>query len=546
MKIDLIWLTEKNNYPDWTLGKFTRVLPTPGAVAAFVEKNLETSDADAWLFWDSQLELPPKTLLMDLLNTGDNLWHAGLKLGTNAQPDFIDFVSPTWMLNRDPDVGIEATSWRLSLRACLVQTEVLRQIGGPLAEFTMLEAAGLELGLRCIRNGVFMRYLPDLIRNDIPEKKATLTIEDQLRFIKAGYGDRWMFWAATHAVLSGREDLSNIVRGLMTASHFSPREVKIKFQHKFRFIRREPAREAHISVIIPTLNRYYYLRTLLGQLRNQTTRPYEILVIDQTPRAERDEQIWDEFSDLPLHWFMLEKAGQCSSRNLGLQQAVGDYILFIDDDDEIPKDLIEMHMNNLKQYQCYVSNGVADEEQAGPLPKDFNFVKISNVFPTNNSMIKKEVLHRSGLFDLAYDHGQRADHDLGMRLYLSGEKMVLNPEISVLHHHAPVGGLRQYNARVVTYASSRSNIFQRNLISVSEIYLAKRYFSHCQVRQMIWINILGTFSIRGSIYKKILKFIVSTICLPCTIKIIKRRMKTANDMLEIFPQIPEYTKTERT
>ena len=53
-------------------------------------------------------------------------------------------------------------------------------------------------------------------------------------------------------------------------------------------------------------------------------------------------------------------------------------------------------------------------------------------------MIRKSLLQDSGLFDLAYDRGQRADHDLGMRLYLNGAFMVRTPQfvLSTIMHRS--------------------------------------------------------------------------------------------------------------
>src|SRR5690606_7633204 len=152
-----------------------------------------------------------------------------------------------------------------------------------------------------------------------------------------------------------------------------------------------------------------------------------------------------------------------------------------------------------------VSNGVAIETGIGGLPEDFGFIRVSDVFPTNNTLIRKSVLQKSGLFDLAYDLGQRADHDLGLRLYIKGELMVLNPGTSVLHHHAPMGGLREHKARIDTYAASRRHILKQVLPSVSDLYLNYRYFSSRQVRERIWIDLFGTFSMKGSPLQRLLK-----------------------------------------
>ena len=116
--------------PDWPLGAVLGGEPTPRTVHDLVRQHLATSPADAWLFWDSGLGVPDPARVQKVLGLPGHLWHAGLRLGTGGRPGLFDFTAPTWMLNRDPSPDIEATSWRLSLRACLVRTSVLRRIGG--------------------------------------------------------------------------------------------------------------------------------------------------------------------------------------------------------------------------------------------------------------------------------------------------------------------------------------------------------------------------------------------------------------------------------
>jgi hypothetical protein len=120
--------------------------------------------------------------------------------------------------------------------------------------------------------------------------------------------------------------------------------------------------------------------------------------------------------------------------------------------------------------------------------------------------------------------------------------MILNPEISVLHHHAPAGGLRAHKARSITYATSRKSLIQRHLPSKTEIYLTKRYFTPRQVRESLWLRTLGTFSIRGSLGRKICKIIVSFLLLPNTLLKIKANVGEAEKMLQTYPQIPRLDK----
>jgi glycosyltransferase involved in cell wall biosynthesis len=536
--VTLVMLQPEKTPIHWTIGEKKVSKPDVRSLTDVIKDLLLNTNTDAVLFWDNLSYLPSNDLIEYLLESSNDVWHAGLRMGLSGKPEMLNYVNPTWMLNRDPDPNKTATSWRLSLRACLFRTEVLRQIGTLEPGFETLEGAGLELGYRCIRAGVFIRYIPELLPVDFAQEKVIIPLADQLRFIQLGFGGKWAKWTKFRTVLANPRayfstaHVQKIAQGADTAG----REVK-PYQRSLPTQGITPS--GKVSVLIPTIRRYPYLRTLLGQLRNQTVPPYEIIVVDQTPQSERDAELPKDFSDLPVRWHYLDKAGQCSSRNMGLRYAQGDYVLFVDDDDEVSSDLIEKHLRNLNVYKCSISSGVALEPDQKELPADFRFLRLSNVFPTNNTMIRKDVLRKSGLFDLAYDHGQRADHDLGMRLYLAGELMVLNPSICLLHHHAPMGGLREHKARVHTYAKSRTSVWHFNLLTVSDLYLAKRYFTSLQVRESRIINLLGTFSIHGSKLRKILKALVALVLLPKNIYEIRKRNRIADQWLKVYPQIPQ-------
>jgi len=534
--VDLFLLGDSEGFQGWSMGEVVFCSPEPAAFISLVQEHLSKTKADALLFWDASFPLPSTDLVEQLLNSTSDVWHAGPKMGLSGKPEIIDYVSPTWMFNRDPDPDQEATSWRLSLRACLFRTEVLRQLGGPDPAFETLDCAGLESGFRCIRAGIFMRHVPDLLPSGIEQKSSEIPLIDQLRFVRLGFGRKWVKWASFRRLLDKPREIFSIIRVQKKIQDTTIQKLKTNYKRTLPdSVTLKPAR---VSVLIPTIRRYPFLRTLLGQLREQTIPPHEIIVVDQTPESKRDLDLAKDFADLPIQWMTLDYAGQCSSRNEGLKQASGDFVLFVDDDDEVSTDLIERHLHNLFLYKCSVSSGVALEPGQKELPADFRFLRLSDVFPTNNSMIRRIVLEKSGHFDLAYDHGQRADHDLGVRLYLAGEMMVLDPSICVLHHHAPMGGLREHKARVDTYAQSRTSVSHFSLLTVSDLYLAKRYFTPQQVRELKFINLLGTFSLHGSSWRKFAKAWVALFSLPKNLHTLNKRGRVADQWLQTYPQIP--------
>lgn len=530
--------------PDWPLGETWTADLTPASISAVVERHLPNCEAGAWLFWDGALGLPDLRMVRDALQRPGDLWHAGLRLGMRGLPQLLDSVAPNWMLICDPNPEIEATSWRLSFRACLVRASVLRQMGGIRGDFLTTEGAALEFGHRCITRGVFTRHVPWLLPDAVMKSVQPLPLEDETRFLLYRCGGVWTHWALMRAVLSGQISLGEARRAWRAVTGQAPPSQPLHYKHEATEFDPDLS-DARVTVLIPTVDRYPYLRTLLGQLRQQTVPPCEIIVIDQTAREYREPNLLEDFNDLPLTVLHQDEPGQCASRNAGLRMAKGDYILFIDDDDEVAPDLIELHLRNLERFRTDVSSGVNEEAGAGPLPEGFSFIRASDVFPTNNTMVHRTVLERSGLFDLAYNRGQRADGDLGLRVYLSGSLMVLDPRISVFHHHAPAGGLRMHKARVITYASSRNRLTHRQLLSATEIYLAGRYFSPRQLRELMWQSVLGTFSLRGGRGRRFLKALIGFACLPHSVWTLRRRQREAMEMLRHFPQIPALAPARR-
>ena len=544
MKIDLICFSQSNvPLPQWEMGEVIRSPANPSQAHVVVNDYLSSAKADKVLFWDEKLGTPVPAIVQQVATQRGDVCHAGLKLGLRGLPHAINFVSPTWMLNCDPSADIIATSWRLSLSACLIDLEVLKQLGHIDPAFETLTGASLDMGHRYITQGALVRHVPELL----PSTLAThffdpLSRADEWRFITRNYGKTWLRWAVFRGLGSGyswRESLQSYWKvrqesiPLRTATY-----QKVTPPSKF-----DPQRwNGKISVLIATLDRYTYLRTVLSQLREQTIRPLEVICIDQTTLVEKDAQLQTDFSSLPLRYTYRDKPGQCSSRNEGLWQARGEYVLFLDDDVEIQPDLIEQHARCLETYEADVSAGVADELGAGPLPKSFTMLRISDVFPTTNALIRKRILADSGLFDLAYETGERADGDLGTRLYRSGKLMVLNPAARIFHYRAPRGGLRQHKARVITYAGSRMSLIKRHLPSPSQIYLWMRYFTASQTREALLIKIFSTFGSTASKWRKPLRICLMGVLLPHTIFQVRQNWNRAKTLLQNYPDIPSLSE----
>jgi glycosyltransferase involved in cell wall biosynthesis len=423
----------------------------------------------------------------------------------------------------------------------LIKHDVIRQLGGVRPEFETLLGAGLELGHRYLTRGAFVRHDPALVAQAAPTSDAALPLHDEILFGRLCYGDFWARWGLGRAILAGdfrARELAKARTAFVPVPSTPP-----AFQRADRRI--DLPANVRVSVILPTIERYPYLRQLLPQLAAQTYPVHEILIIDQTPLATRETEIAAEFPDLPLRVDYQEQPGQCTARNHAITLATGELLLFLDDDDEVDPDVVEKHLRCLTEFGVDVSCGVVEEVGAGPVPEYQRFIRASDVFPTNNTMIRREVLRKSGMFDLAYDCKQSEDGDLGMRVHLAGVMMVLDPRISVLHHRAPRGGLRTHGTRVVTYVSSRAQIRHRNLPHMSEVYLGMRYFTERQVAEMLALRKWSTLRLKGSAFRQGLKVAYGLASLPDTIHRLSLAERGARRMATHIEPLPPRDQNER-
>jgi len=505
------------------------------AVAGVFDRIARAEDPpDAVLLMDAAFALPDGGLLARLLDGPADVWHGGVALGLGDQPRSWDRVDPLSMFSAPVDPSVEVTSWRVSLRAALIHSEVIRQLGAPDPDFETLSGAGLDLGLRWIRSGALVRHVPSLVSADA-EPELPPTVGDGLRLVARHRGRMWAGWAFLRG-LRQEIPIRSVVASARRLRTTEPPALVHYAAPEERQVGGDTDRT--VSVILPTVDRYSYLEPLLQQLAAQTIAPHQVIVADQTPLDHRRHDLASVAPSLPLSVIELGEPGQCTSRNAAIAAATGEFLLFIDDDDDVPVDLIEGHLSRMLD-GVDASSGAVDDATAGPPPVGFRHRRASDVFPTNNTLLRRSALVPTGLFDPAYDRGARADHDLGMRLHLSGAQLVYDPSIEVFHHHAPVGGLRTHGARKVTRAGSRRSLTQRHLPSLTERYLAHRYFRPDQAGEGLVISALSQLGGDGPRWRRVARAALQLVLMPSTVRALRCVDRDARALLTRRPPIPD-------
>ena len=114
--------------------------------------------------------------------------------------------------------------------------------------------------------------------------------------------------------------------------------------------------ESLISVIIPVYNTESYIGICLESLVKQTYTNFEVLMIDDGS-TDNSGRICQEYieSDSRFHYYRKENGGVSSARNLGIEYSRGDYLTFVDSDDWVEEDFLEVLYSALISESASVS-----------------------------------------------------------------------------------------------------------------------------------------------------------------------------------------------
>jgi len=108
-----------------------------------------------------------------------------------------------------------------------------------------------------------------------------------------------------------------------------------------------------ISVIIPTYNRAHIIKDALDSVLMQTYSNWECIIIDDGS-TDHTEKIIMDYINLDSRFIYIKRPfsrnkGAATCRNIGLENAKGEYIQFLDSDDFIATNKFEVQINHLKK-----------------------------------------------------------------------------------------------------------------------------------------------------------------------------------------------------
>ncbi|MCQ2498088.1 MAG: glycosyltransferase family 2 protein [Lachnospiraceae bacterium] len=150
-----------------------------------------------------------------------------------------------------------------------------------------------------------------------------------------------------------------------------------------------------VSIVIPVYNTSKYLSQCLNSVINQTYKSLEIICVDDGS-TDNSLSILKEYADkdsrIRIFTKKNEGKGAASARNLGLSNATGDYILFLDSDDFFEPNMVEDVVNKAEEKDADVVIYKAQwfDDKQSRVTKIYEPIELQNV-PANDPFCYKDI-----------------------------------------------------------------------------------------------------------------------------------------------------------
>ena len=185
-------------------------------------------------------------------------------------------------------------------------------------------------------------------------------------------------------------------------------------------------RKTRVSIIIPVYNHFEFLPRCIESALSQTYRHVEVVIVDDASPDERVRELLRRYSrrngvKVVRHE---ENRGVSEAQNTALSVASGDIIAFLDCDDYLARDAVEISLRYWKPDTVYSHSARINVDEDNRevsriafdhLPRqDYFRENLERMYATHFKMVRASALAKVGGFDSRFDAAQ--DYDLLMRV----------------------------------------------------------------------------------------------------------------------------------
>lgn len=193
-----------------------------------------------------------------------------------------------------------------------------------------------------------------------------------------------------------------------------------------------------MSIVVPTYNRKEKLRETINAVAKQDYPDYELIIIDDGSSDGTEELVKELQQKFPLRYFKQNNKGPAVARNLGVEKARGEIIVFTDDDCVPEKNWLTELKKGFRNKNIAVVGGSSPFEESKRLIDRWQISQAKNHgerYQSNNLAIKKDIFLKMGGFNTSFDYQGAEDTELLLRLRTKGYRFCRNKKAVILHKH---------------------------------------------------------------------------------------------------------------
>ena len=199
------------------------------------------------------------------------------------------------------------------------------------------------------------------------------------------------------------------------------------------------------SVIIPLYNKGWRIRRAIDSVLRQGNNDLEIIVVDDGSTDDSADYV-KAFNDKCIHYYYEGNGGVSSARNKGIEKATGEWLIFLDADDELLNGAINIYEEMTRKFpktKFFVGQNVWGSSHATSnvivktsIP--YFAIWLNRLYPSpRNMMIHRSLIDKYGCFDERQSFYE--DYEFTLRMCRCGNIAYTNKPTGVYHQEE--GGL---------------------------------------------------------------------------------------------------------
>ena len=281
------------------------------------------------------------------------------------------------------------------------------------------------------------------------------------------------------------------------------------------------------SIIIPTYNRAAFLPKAIESVLVQTYTDWELIVVDDGSTDETREVV-SKYNDERITYIYQENAERSAARNNGINHAKGDYVCFLDSDNVMLPNRLQLLSETITQTACYYTDIEYRNEETGasqikigrkyPFPMDVDML-IQDIIATPQLCCATEIL-RKHQFNPALSIGE--DMELLFRITADYPLIYVPNQATVVEI--------EHEGRSVAFAN-KSNASEKELktlkLMFSKSHPANKV-SRCMKNRRLsvsYFNASKNYLLDGK--RKGFVYLLKSICKDCRSKQLKYKINVA-------------------